>query len=90
VHLREAVRDEESFVRGPLAACGLLNVFECSLVQAQEYLLLFVISMWSPDLQCFIVRGEYLAFSAIEDVYCFTGLPFRGTLLPVELVLPGD
>jgi hypothetical protein len=43
VRLREAVRDEEPGVRGPLAACGLLKFFDCSLVQAQEYLLQFLI-----------------------------------------------
>jgi hypothetical protein len=90
VCLREAVRDEEPTVRGALAACGLLKFFECSLVRAQEYLLQFLISMWSPDLQCFIVRGEHLAFSVMEDVYFLTGLPFRGTLLPAEPVVPGD
>jgi hypothetical protein len=52
--LREVVRDEESSVRGPLAACGLLKKIYCSLVQAQKYLLQFLISMWSPHLQCFI------------------------------------
>jgi hypothetical protein len=41
------VRDEELVVRGALAACGLLKFFECSLVREQEYLLQFLISMWS-------------------------------------------
>jgi hypothetical protein len=68
-------------VHGALAACGLLKFFECPLLRAQEYLLQFLISMWSPELQCFIVHGEHLAFSAEEDVYFLTGLPFRGTLL---------
>ena len=55
VCLREAVRDEESVVRGTLEACGMLKFFECSLVRAQDYLLQFLISMWSLDLQCFIM-----------------------------------
>jgi hypothetical protein len=88
--LREAMRDEEPVVHGALAACGLLKFFECPLVRAQEYLLQFLISMWSPELQCFIVCGEHLAFSAEEDVYFLTGLPFRGTLLPAEPVIVGD
>jgi hypothetical protein len=46
--------------------------------------------MWSPDLHCFMVRGEQIAFTAVEDVYFLTGLPFRGTPLPAEPVLPGD
>jgi hypothetical protein len=88
--LREVVRDEELAVHGALAACGLLKFFECPLVRAQEYLLQFLISMWSPELQCFIVHGEHLAFSTEEDVYFLTGLPFRGTLLPAEPVIVGD
>jgi hypothetical protein len=46
--------------------------------------------MWSTDLQCFIVRGEKLTFSVTEDVYFLTGLPFRGSPLPVDPLLPGD
>jgi hypothetical protein len=46
--------------------------------------------MWSLDLQCFIMRGEHLTLFFVEDVYFLTGLLFRGTLLPVEPVLPGD
>jgi hypothetical protein len=72
------VRDEESIVRVPLVACGLLKFFQCSLARAHEYLLQFLILMWSLDLQCFIVKGEHLSFSAIEDVYFLTGLPFLG------------
>jgi hypothetical protein len=90
VRLREAIRDEESNVWGPLAGCGLLNLFECSLLRAQEYLLQFLISTWSTDLQCFIVWGEQLTFSATKDVYFLTGLPFRGIPLPTYPMLLGD
>jgi hypothetical protein len=81
---------EEPGVHATLAACGLLKFFECPLIRAQEYLLQFLIRMWSLDLHCFMVRGEQLAFTAVEDVYFLTGLPFRGTPLPAEPVLPGD
>jgi hypothetical protein len=73
------VTNEEPMVRDTLAACGLLKFFECPLIRAQEYLLQFLIRMWSPDLHCFMVRGEQLAFTVVEDVYFLTGLPFRGT-----------
>jgi hypothetical protein len=43
--------------------------------------------MWSPDRHYFLVRGEQIAFTAVEDVYFLTGLPFRGTPLPVVPVL---
>jgi hypothetical protein len=46
--------------------------------------------MWSTNLQFFIVRGEHLTFSATEDVYFLTGLPFCGMALPVEPHLLGD
>jgi hypothetical protein len=36
------------------------------------------------------VQGEELTFYVIEDVYFLTRLPFRGTPLPVELVLTRD
>jgi hypothetical protein len=82
--------NEELSVRDTLATCGLLKFFECPLVWAQEYLLQFLIRMWSPDLHCFMVRGEHLAFIAVEDVYFLIGLPFRGTPLLAEPVLLGD
>jgi hypothetical protein len=88
-HLREAVR-EESGIQRLLAACGLLKFFDCPLIRAQEYLLQYLISMWSTELQCFIVRGEQLTFSAREDVYFLMGLPFWGMALPVDPQLPVD
>jgi hypothetical protein len=88
--LRDVVAIEEPGVHATLAACGLLKFFECPLIRAQEYLLQFLIRMWSPDLHCFMVRGEQIAFTAVEDIYFLTGLPFRGTPLPAEPVLPAD
>jgi hypothetical protein len=44
--------------------------------------------MWSPELHCFFVQGEQIPFTAVEDIYFLTGLPFRGTPLPAEPVLP--
>ena len=35
--------------------------------------------MWSLDLHCFMVQGEQIAFTAVEDIYFLIGLPFRGT-----------
>jgi hypothetical protein len=85
--LREAMAIEDSVVRDTLETCGLLNFFECPLIQAQDYLLQFLIWMWSLDLHCFMVRGEQLAFTVVEDVYFLTGLPFQGMPLPTEPVL---
>jgi hypothetical protein len=79
---------EEMGVCATLAACGLLKFFEFPLIRAQEYLLQFLIHMWSPDLHYFMVQGEPIAFTAVEDIYFLTGLPFRGTPLPAEPVLP--
>jgi hypothetical protein len=50
--------------------------------------------VFDPDVESgfafFMVQGEQLAFTAVEDVYFLTGLPFLGMPLLVELVLPGD
>ena len=81
---------EEPGVRATLAAYGLLNFFECLLIRMQEYLLKFLIWMWSSDLHCFVVWGEQIAFIAVEDIYFLTGLSFREMPLPTELVLPRD
>jgi hypothetical protein len=88
--LREAVVRARPAVRASLAASGLLKFFECPLLRAQEYLLQFLIEMWSPEQHCFLVRGEQIAFTVVEDVYFLTGLPFRGTPLPTEPVLLRD
>jgi hypothetical protein len=42
------------------------------------------------DFQCFILWGEKLTFSAMEDVYFLTRLPFRGSALPVDPLSLGD
>jgi hypothetical protein len=86
--LRDVMAIEGTGVRATLATCGLLNFFECLLIQAQEYLLQFLIQMWSPELHCFLMRGEQIPFTAVEDIYFLTGLPFRGTSLPAEPMLP--
>jgi hypothetical protein len=80
--LRDVVVHARPAVRASLAASGLLKFFECPLIRAQEYLLQFLIEMWSPEQHCFLVRGEKITFTAVEDIYFLTGLPFRGTALP--------
>jgi hypothetical protein len=82
-HLREAMRAQPR-VQRYLATCGLLKFFDFPLIQSQEFLLQYLIGMWSIDLQCFIVRGQQLTFSATEDVYFLTGLPFYGMALPID------
>jgi hypothetical protein len=88
--LRDAVANAGPAVRAALATSGLLKFFECPLIRAQEYLLQFLLQMWSPDQHCFLVRGEQIPFTAVEDIYFLTGLPFRGTPLLEEPVLPRD
>jgi hypothetical protein len=86
--LRDAMAIEGPGVRATLETYGLLNFFECSLIRAHEYLLQFLLQMWSLELHCFLMRGEQIPFTTVEDVYFLIGLPFRGTPLPVEPVLP--
>jgi hypothetical protein len=88
--LRDVVANVGPAVRAALATSGFLKFFECPLIRAQEYLLQFMLQMWSPDLHCFLMRGEQIPFNAVEDIYFLTGLPFQGTLLPAEPVLPRD
>jgi hypothetical protein len=88
--LREEVAEARPVVRASLATSGLLNFFECPLIRAQEYLLQFLIEMWSPEQHCFLMRGEQVAFTVLEDIYFLTGLPFRGTSLPAMPVLSRD
>jgi hypothetical protein len=73
-----------------LAACGLLKFFDYPLIRSQEYLLQFLIRMWITDLQCFMVRGDQMTFSATEDVYFLMGLPFSGRALAIDPHLSGD
>jgi hypothetical protein len=51
-------------------------------------MLQFLIQMWSLELHYFLVQGEQIPFIVVEDIYFLTRLPFRGTPLPAELVLP--
>jgi hypothetical protein len=56
--MRDVVAIEEPGVHATLVAYGILKFFECPLIWAQEYLLQFLIWMWSPDLHFFMVWGE--------------------------------
>jgi hypothetical protein len=53
--LRDDVANAEPAVRAALATSGLLNFFDCPLIRAQEYLLQFLLHMWSPDMHCFLM-----------------------------------
>jgi hypothetical protein len=88
--LREEVAEARPVVRATLAASGLLKFFECPLIRAQEYLLHFLIEMWSTQNHCFYVRGERVDFTAMEDVYFLTGLPFRGTPMLGAPMMPRE
>jgi hypothetical protein len=81
---------QQSGVQRHLAACGLLKFFDFPLIWSQDFLLQYLIAMWSTDLQCFIVRGQQLTFSVVEDVYFLMGLPFCGMALPTDPQLSGD
>jgi hypothetical protein len=50
----------------------------------------FLIWMWSLDMHFFIVWGEQISFTVVEDVYFLTGLPFWGMPLLAEPMLPMD
>jgi hypothetical protein len=87
--LRDVVANAQPAVRAALETSGLLKFFECPLIRAQEYLLQFLLQM-CLDQHCFLMRGEQISFTAVEDIYFLTGLPFRGTPLPADPVLSRD
>jgi hypothetical protein len=80
----------QSGVQRYLTACGFLKFFDYPLIRSHEFLLQYLIGMWSTDLQCFIVIGEQLTFSTTKDVYFLTVLPFCGMALPIDPKLPGE
>jgi hypothetical protein len=88
--LREEVAEARPAVRETLAVSGLLKYFECPLLWAHQYFLHFLIDMWSPRQHCFFVRGERVEFTAEEDVYFLTGIPFRGTPMLTAPVMPRE
>jgi hypothetical protein len=88
--LREEVAEARPTVRATLAASGLLKFFECPLLRAQEHLLHFLIEMWRPRQHCFFVRGERVEFTAEEDAYFLTELPFWGTPMLSVPVMPRE
>jgi hypothetical protein len=88
--LREEVAEARPAVWATLAASGLLKFFECPLIRAQEYLLQFLIDMWSPQEHCFHVRGERVNFTAEEDVYFLTGIPFWGMSMMTAPMMPRE
>jgi hypothetical protein len=88
--LQDVMAIEGLGVHATLETYGLLKFCEFLLIWAQEYLLQFLIQMWSPELHCFLVRGEKIPFTAVEDIYFLTGLLFQETPLLAEPMLPRD
>jgi hypothetical protein len=62
--LGEEVAEARPAVRASLADSGLLKFFECPMIRAQEYLLHFLIEMWSTQDHYFYVRGERVDFTS--------------------------
>jgi hypothetical protein len=53
--LRDVVANAQPVVRVALETSGLLKFFEFPLIWAHEYLLQFLLQMWSPEQHCFLV-----------------------------------
>ena len=56
-----------------LRNCGLLTFFMCPSLRAQPLLLQWMVSMWEPDSQRFLV-GDQLLDIEVDDIYFLTGL----------------
>ena len=69
----------------PLLNCGLLKIFRVPGMKAYLHLLEYIIDMWDPKQQHFVVRTHILNID-IEDIYFLTGLSQRGK--PVVLSGP--
>jgi hypothetical protein len=76
--LRDVMAIEEPRVCATLAGYGLLKFFECLLIWVHEYLLQFLIRMWSPDLHCFMVRGGEDRLHCGGGCILFDWAPFSG------------
>ena len=87
--LWEAMR-EQLGMRRHLVAYSWLRFFDFPLMQSYDFVLQYLIAMWTTDLQCFNVRGKQLTFSVIEDAYLFMELPLHGMALPIDPSLLGD
>jgi hypothetical protein len=61
-----------------LRECGLLKYFCVPGMSAQVRLLEYLVRMWDPDQQVFIVGAHTLTID-IEDIYFLTGLSRRGS-----------
>ena len=60
-----------------LLNCGLLKYFRVPGMKAYIPLLEYIIDMWDPKKQHFVVRTHILNID-IEDIYFLTGLSRRG------------
>ena len=66
-----------------LRNCGLLKYFRIPGMKAHVQLLEYIINMWDPDQENFVV-GVHIFPIEIEDIYFLTGLSMRGS--PVVLI----
>ena len=66
---------------------GLLKFFRVPAMKEYIYLLEYIIDMWDPDQQHFVV-GTHILNLDIKDIYFLTGMSQRGR--PVVLSGPWD
>jgi hypothetical protein len=66
-----------------LRDCGLLKYFRIPGMRAQVRLLEYLVRMWDPDQQVFIVGSHTLTID-IEDIYFLTGLSRRGSYVSLS------
>lgn len=60
-----------------LRNCGLLKFFMCPGLRAQPLLLQWMVAMWDPNSQHFLVRDQLLDIE-VDDIYFLIGLSCRG------------
>ena len=61
-----------------LRNCGLLKYFRIPGMKAHVLLLDYIIDMWDPDQENFVV-GVHILPIEVEDIYFLTGFSMRGS-----------
>ena len=72
-----------------LRNCTLLKYFRVPGMKAHIQLLEYIIEMWDPDQQHFVV-GIHMLHIEVEDIYFLTRLSMRGSLVALSRPRGGE
>ena len=72
-----------------LQNCGILKYFQIPGMKEHVCLLEYIIEMWDPDQEHFVV-GFHILTIEIEDIYFLTGLSMRGSPVVLSRAWKGE